>query len=84
MNGNLPLIDEPTYSEATLGVSQDPNGEEHKVLGVVWNPEAGQLIFDVANLAQLALDPHPTKRNLVSLIGKFYDPLGFLSRQLMV
>eukprot|EP00731_Ephydatia_muelleri_P014947 Em0008g667a len=78
-NGSLPLMDEPTYSEATLGVSQDPNGEEHKVLGVVWNPEADQLIFDVANLAQLALDLHPTKRNLVSLIGKFYDPLGFLS-----
>ena len=78
-NGSLPLMDEPTYSEATLGVSQDPNGEEHKVLGVVWSPEADQLIFDVANLAQLALDLHPTKRNLVSLIGKFYDPLGFLS-----
>ena len=78
-NGSLPLMDEPTYSEAILGVSQDPNGEEHKVLGVVWNPEADQLIFDVANLAQLALDLHPTKRNLVSLIGKFYDPLGFLS-----
>lgn len=76
---DLPLKDEPTYSEATLGVSQSPNVEEHKVLGVVWNPESNQLIFDVANLAQLALDLHPTKRNLVSLIGKFYDPLGFLS-----
>ena len=27
----------------------------------------------------LAFELHPTKRNLVSLIGRFYDPLGFLS-----
>ncbi|KAL5468691.1 hypothetical protein EMCRGX_G029798 [Ephydatia muelleri] len=83
-NGNLPLMNEPTHSEATLGVSQNPNGEEHKVLGVVWNPEADQLIFDVAKLAQLALDLHPTRRNLVSLIGKFYDPLGFLSPVIII
>ena len=47
-----------------------------QILGVLWNPESDQLIFDVANLANHRC---PTKRNLVSLIGKFYDPLGFLS-----
>ena len=47
-----------------------------QILGVLWNPESDQLIFDVANLA---LDRCPTKRTLVSLIGKFYDPLRFLS-----
>ena len=71
--------DEPTYSEATLGVSQAPKFEEHKVLGVPWNSESDQLIFDITNLAKLVVDLHPTKRNLVSLVGKFYDPLGFLS-----
>ena len=74
-----PLQDEPTFSETTLGISQSPKREEHKVLGVPWNPESDQLIFDVTHLAQIALDLHPTKRNLVSLIGRFYDPLGFLS-----
>ena len=53
--------------------------EEHKILGVPWNPESDQLIFDVTDLAKAALDLLPTKRNLVSLIGRFYDPLGFLS-----
>ena len=74
-----PQLDEPTFSEDTLGVSKSSIVGEHKVLGVTWNPESDQLIFDVNNLAQLALDLRPTKRNLVSLIGKFYDPLGFLS-----
>ena len=36
-------------------------------------------IFDITNLVQHARNLHPTKRNLVSLIGKFYDPLGLLS-----
>ena len=39
---------------------------------VPWNPESNKLIFDVTDL-------HPTEQNLLSLIGRFYDPLGFLS-----
>ena len=74
-----PQPDEPTYSEATLGISQPSRVEEHKVLGILWNPGSDQIIFEVAHLARIALNLHPTKRNLVSLIGKFYDPLGFLS-----
>lgn len=76
---NSPQQHEQTYSEATLGVSQTSKMGEHKVLGVPWNPESDQFLFDVTDLARLALDLHPTKRNLVSLIGKFYDPLGYLS-----
>ena len=76
---NSLLQDEPTFSETNLRVSQSSRMEEHKVLGVPWNPESDQLIFDVTDLARAAIDLHPTKRNLVSLIGKFYDPLGFLS-----
>ena len=74
-----PLHYEPTYSEATLGLSQFSRMEEHKVLGVPWSPEPDQLIFHVTDLARLAADLRPTKRNLVSLIGNFYDPLGFLT-----
>ena len=32
--------DEPTFSEAMLGVSQSLKMEEHEVLGVPWNPES--------------------------------------------
>ena len=71
--------DEPTYSEATLGTSHPLRTEEHRVLGVPWNPASDQFLFDTSGITQLAHDLSPTKRNLVSLIGKFYDPLGFLS-----
>ena len=45
-----PQQDKPTFSEATLGVSQSSKLEEHKVLGVPWNPESDQVNFDITNL----------------------------------
>ena len=49
---------------------------EQKILGVCWEPNSNQLIFDVAEIAQLDGTLEPTKR---STIGRFYNPLGFLS-----
>lgn len=49
-------------------------------MGVPWNPETDQLNFDITDLMKLANELHPTKRNIVSLIGKFFEPqLGFFS-----
>lgn len=70
---------EETYAEATLGMPQTLEAEEHKVLGVLWNPSSDHFIFDVTELASIASTLEPTKRNLVSVIGRFYDPLGFLA-----
>ena len=53
--------------------------EEIKVLGVTWDPDSDLLIFDLSDLSAAAHDLQPTKRNVVSLIGRFYDPLGFIA-----
>lgn len=68
-----------TYAAATLGSNPGPRAGERKILGVRWEPNSDQLTFDVAEIAQLAGTLEPTKRNVVSTIGRFYDPLGFLS-----
>ena len=68
-----------TYAEATLRSSRRPESGEHKVLGVCWDPDSDQLVFDVADIAQLTSTLKSTKRNVVSTIGRFYDPLGFLA-----
>ena len=52
---------------------------EHKVLGVCWNVGTDQLIFNVDEIAMLAKEIEPTKRHVVAIVGKFYDPLGYLS-----
>ncbi len=50
-----------------------------KVLGVVWDPGEDYLQFSVADIAKVEATTEPTKRNIVSIIGNFYDPLGFLA-----
>ena len=73
-------LEEPneTYSDATLGTNQKLQSVEQKVLGVRWNMARDKLVFSCHEIAELAQKLHPTKRNVVCLIGKFYDPLGFL------
>lgn len=65
--------------EATLGVSQGVDSEGHNVPGVQWNPGDDRLIFDVSVMTKLASTLEPTKRNVVSIIGRSYDPLGYLA-----
>ena len=68
-----------TYAESTLGSVQKADSGEHKIIGVRWEPSSDQLAFNVANIAQLARMLEPTKSSVVSMIGRFHDPIGFLA-----
>ena len=70
---------EESFSEVTLPVDPISHPGEHQVLGVRWDVPNDQLVFDLRSLAEKATRLQPTKRNVVSLIGQNYDPLGFLS-----
>ena len=49
-----------------------------KVLGIVWDPKSGLLVFSFENLIESFNNIIPTKRNILSLIVKFYDPIGLI------
>ena len=68
-----------TYVKRMLGTIKEKNSSDSKVLGVHWNPMKDALIFDLTEIANFARDLEPTKRNVVSVAAKFYDPFGFLS-----
>ena len=70
---------EESFAQATLGMTPNASIGEYKILGVSWNPTSDHLIFNLTKLARLTSCLQPTKRNVVSLIGRFYDPLGFLA-----
>ena len=70
---------EETYTRATLGGSQTLHSGEQKILGVRWNVNTDQFVVSLDEIARLARSLEPTKRNIVSLVGKFYDPLGILA-----
>lgn len=63
------------------GVTQPPRDEppsvmdEVQVLGVRWNVVSDQLLFDVSSVYHDMKDARPTKRSVVSLATRFFDPL---------
>ena len=73
------IEEDKTYAKSTLGTTEETSGAEQKVLGVRWNFVSDQFVFDLREIATLARNIEPTKRNVVSVTAKFYDPMGFLS-----
>ncbi|CAB4030996.1 Hypothetical predicted protein [Paramuricea clavata] len=70
--------EDETYSKITLGTEPTTSESEQRVLGVNWNFVEDQLVFDLSGIAELAKTCEPTKRNIVRLSAKFYDPLGYM------
>ena len=68
-----------TYLEATCPPSLNRNHTEHKVLGIRWNVSLDQLTFSLDAMLEVTTTVKPTKRVVISLIGRVYDPLGFLA-----
>ena len=57
-----------TYVEATLPLAVNTHSGE-QVLGVRWDVMRDRLIFDFREIAQVAQNLDPTKRNVISIMG---------------
>ena len=64
---------------STIGSNTGQGTGEQKILGVHWEPNSDYFVFGVAEIAQFPGTLEPSNRNVVSTIGRFYNPLGFLS-----
>ena len=70
--------DEESYTKNTLGERLDLP-ECVTVLGVKWKPAEDVLVCDLNDLYKVAVTMHPTKRNVIGLSARVYDPMGILS-----
>ena len=52
---------------------------EYNVLGICWTPVDDCLVFKSAHLTQLGGEALGTKRNMLSVAARFFDPLGILA-----
>lgn len=52
---------------------------EHKVLGMNWNLNEDVFSLKLDKIADYALDFEPTKRNLLRISAKLFDPLGIVA-----
>lgn len=78
VNARCDRSEEMTYAKSTLGGVQVVGPTDRRVLGVRWDVAADCLVFSVQEIALLAEFEEPMKRRVTSIVGKFYDPLGFL------
>ena len=68
-----------TFAKTTLGGVPLTKASEQKILGLCWDTLSDCFVFDLSKLAEFAVHLEPTKRNVVSMVGRFYDPIGVLS-----
>ena len=67
------------YAKSSLGVKTEEGRGVHKVLGVQCNVTQDEFQFDIGDVAHTIEDYEPTKRSVVSVTAKFFDPLGVVS-----
>ena len=77
-NSHKIIEEDKTYTKDILGGKQPGDGEQ-KILGIKWNYVQDKLVFDLTEMAILMRNTEPTKRCIVGVATKFYDPLGFMS-----
>ena len=66
--------------QKTISPELDSKVSSHvKVLGLGWNTDSDQLYFDLGEVIKYSCNLPPTKRSLLRLSTKIFDPLGFLS-----
>ena len=51
---------------------------EQKILGILWDEIEDNLVFRLDDIFKDAANVVPTKRNILSVISTFYDPVGYL------
>ena len=72
-----------SYAKATTGppVNGDKSADSNTVmvLGSIWNIATDEFTFDLSDLSEQAKLLPTTKRSLLKISAKIFDPLGLLS-----
>ena len=68
--------DDQSYSQFAVGTPS--NGESTKVLGVNWDSDSDTFYLDLAHVVEFAKSLPPTKRSVLRITAKIFDPLGCL------
>ena len=72
--------DDETYAKTMSGHSViKPCGDPARILGIVWDSMRDVLSFDFTEISELTASREITKRSILRLTAKLFDPLGFLS-----
>ena len=71
---NVNIVNNTVYKE----VVDCKINNKQKILGILWDEIEDNLVFRLDDIFKDAADVVPTKRNILSVISTFYDPVGYL------
>ena len=71
--------EDQSYAKVPLGTKLDEVEGRHKILGVQWDFVQDTFTFSIGDISHCMEDPEPTRRNVVSVTARFFDPLGVVS-----
>ena len=72
-------IEDESYAKLSVGGLEELSAlNEHKVLGQNWNTINDTFIYKLDILAEFAKNLEATKRNVLKVVPKIYDPMGIL------
>ena len=80
-NSNFVELMNKINQEENINCSDSSNESNHtrKVLGINWDLEADTLIFHFDELVDEAFSLPMTKRSILKISAKIFDPLGLIS-----
>ena len=68
-----------TFSQSTVGLPYNESDNKTKVLGINWDTKEDVFFYDLSKLVEYSASLPPTKRSLLKIAAKIFDPLGCLS-----
>ena len=72
-----PVIeDDQSFVKASIG---QPGDDKASILGLNWDTDSDEIYFEFEKIIDLAWKLPLTKRSVLKLSAKIFDPLGFLS-----
>ena len=71
--------DDQSFAKTAIPNSHDTDTDDLKILGTKWDVERDRITFNLRQLAETSNGRTVTKRNVLSLTAKIYDPLGMIS-----
>ena len=86
-DSNCPIVtskvllseEEESYSKSSVGLLHSVSKTEHsKLLGVIWDSQGDQLMFKFHDLINYANTLPLSKRSVLKISAKIFDPLGLL------
>ena len=72
--------DNQLFAKTSLKQTEAVDNEGTKVLCLIWDTEADTFIFNFENITAKTKEAPATKRTILGMIAKIYDPLGWITQ----